>query len=74
MVFEISCCGILISVVRCWRVFGGVVEDPVCLRCCLPALVLNFKIIKYFNTRSTYVRLVNAHNYSFSKKYLRANA
>ena len=74
MVFEISCCGIWISVVRCWRVFGGVVEAHVRLRCCLPALVLNFKISKYFNTSSTYVRLVNAHNYAFAKKCLRANA
>ena len=74
MVFEISCCGIWISGVRCWRVFRGVVEAHIRLWCCLPALVLNFKISKYFNNSSTYVRLVNAHNYAFAKKCLRANA
>ena len=74
MVFEISCCEIWISIVRCWRVFGGVVGAHVCLRCCLPDLVLNFNMSKYFNTSSTYVWLVHAHNYAFTNKCLRVNA
>ena len=39
----------------------------------MPDLVFNFKISKYFNNSSTYVRLVNGHNYAFGKKCLRAN-
>ena len=56
------------SVVRCWR--GGVVETHVLLWC-LPDLVLNFKISKYFSTSSTYDGLVNAHNSAFTNIHTR---
>ena len=80
MVVVIGCDGIGVqvgvgSVVRFWRVVRGVVADHVCLlRCCLAALVLNFKIRKDFTTNFTYVRRANSHNCAFTHKCLRENA
>ena len=75
----VLCCGEICawvevgSVVSRWRVFMGVVEAHVCLRCFLGALVLNFKIRKYFNNNLTYVRRVTAHTYAFTYNCLREN-
>ena len=66
MVVELSCRVIMISVVRRWSIFWVVVEAHVFSRCCLAALVLNFKVRKYFNPNFTYDRLLNAHNYVFT--------
>ena len=47
---------------------GVFFEAHVCLSYFLADTVFTFKVRKYFNTNSTYVWPVNAHNYAFTYK------